>query len=51
MNRRDFLKAAALAGLGAMAPGGAWAMGEESKFTIACDRHTFNYLIHNGFSE
>lgn len=23
----------------------------ESKFTIACDRHTFNYLVHNGFSE
>ena len=23
----------------------------ESKFTIACDRHTFNFLVHNGFSE
>ncbi len=23
----------------------------ENKFTIACDRHTFNYLLHNGFSE
>ena len=23
----------------------------ESKFTIACDRHTFNFLTHNGFSE
>ncbi|KAF5838848.1 R-SNARE protein, VAMP72-family [Dunaliella salina] len=22
----------------------------ESKFTIACDRHTFNYLLHNGFT-
>ncbi|KAJ9534732.1 hypothetical protein QJQ45_013096 [Haematococcus lacustris] len=22
----------------------------ESKFTIACDRHTFNFLIHNGFT-
>jgi vesicle-associated membrane protein 72 len=23
----------------------------ESKFTIACDRHTFNFLLHNGFSK
>lgn len=23
----------------------------ESKFTIACDRHTFNFLVYNGFSE
>lgn len=22
----------------------------ESKFTIACDRHTFNFLVHNGFT-
>ncbi len=22
----------------------------ESKFTIACDRHTFNFLVHRGFS-
>lgn len=23
----------------------------DSKFTIACDRHTFNFLVHNGFSK
>jgi vesicle-associated membrane protein 7 len=23
----------------------------ESKFTITCDRHTFNFLRYNGFSE
>jgi hypothetical protein len=23
----------------------------ENKFTIACDGHTFNFLVHNGFSE
>ncbi|EFJ39880.1 hypothetical protein VOLCADRAFT_70298 [Volvox carteri f. nagariensis] len=22
----------------------------ESKFTIACDRHTFNFLVHNGYT-
>lgn len=35
MNRRDFLKAAALAGLGALVPGRALAMGEDANFTIA----------------
>ncbi|QDG49720.1 DUF4159 domain-containing protein [Persicimonas caeni] len=35
MNRRDFLKAAALAGLGALVPGRAFAMGEDAHFTIA----------------
>lgn len=35
MNRRDFLKAAALAGLGALAPSKLWAMGEDTHFTIA----------------
>ena len=23
----------------------------DKKFTIACDRHTFNFLVNNGFSE
>ncbi len=35
MNRRDFLKSAALAGLGVLAPGKLWAMGEDTHFTIA----------------
>lgn len=35
MNRRDFLKAAALAGLGSLAPSKLWAMGEDTNFAIA----------------
>lgn len=23
----------------------------ENKLTVACDKHTFNFLIHNGYSE
>ncbi|MFW5968312.1 MAG: DUF4159 domain-containing protein [Persicimonas sp.] len=35
MNRRDFLKAAALLGMGSLLPTSAWAIGEDTSFTIA----------------